>query len=311
MPLMADSIVKASGLAKDYGSGKAVKGVTLEASKGEVLVLLGPPDAGKTVTLMMLQGLARPDSGEARVLGFNPADQDESARLRLRTGMMAGSAAGFERLTARENLEFFKGAYGSKVSTMELFAKFGLSQRSRDAFSRLKARDRQLLGLATAICNDPEVVFLDEPTKGLDSDSKFPIWDAIKKMAGEGRTIILATCSTEEAERVADRIAVMVRGEVVAQGAPRQLLASYSGGKSVVFKSGGDAAFGTLRRFFDSVSMEGSDVLLPFENIRDLEVALRELVGRGISPDIEVRTPNLGDVLRKLMGAAPTPGGSD
>ncbi len=279
--------------------------MTFEARKGEVLVLLGAKGSGKTTILLMLEGSAKPTSGSARVLGLTPSDPKDAQRLKTKVGIVEREATALPRLTVKENLNFFASIYGKKDSVPKLLDLVGLEPYSRELFSRLDRAGKRKLGFALALANDPEVVFLDEPTLGAEIEDKRSTWSLVRSLAKEGKTVILATDSPEEAQGAGDRIGVVAHGGLAAFDAPPGLLASFGGGREAIFRGGGDAAFGTLRRFFDNVSMEGTDVVLPFDNIRDLEVALRELVGRGIGTEVDIRTSTLGDLLRRLMETRP------
>lgn len=299
---MPDPALSARGVVKSYDGKKAIDGVTFEASRGELLAVLGARGAGKTTLLSLLKGDLLPDSGRMTVGGLDPSDRGNSAELRRRVGWMGQSVCGFPRLTVQENISFFSemAGYGPDSSLLE---GAGLSSLAGSRYSRLTPAERKRVGLALAFSGSPETVLLDEPTAGLDAEARPGVWAAVKGLS-RGKTTLVATSSCDEAVSLGARICVMVRGVIVAADTPANLVASFGKGKAVVFKDGGETAFGTLRRFFEGVAMDGRDVLLPFENIRDLEVALRELVGRGVQPDITMEVPSLKSVLMTLMGGS-------
>jgi ABC-2 type transport system ATP-binding protein len=150
--------------------------------------------------------------------------------------------------------------------------------------------------------NDPELLFLDEPTTGLDPEARRATWRVIQDLRARGKTIILTTHYMEEAEKLADRIGIIVKGKIVALDTPANLVSAYGGGKVAVFRNGGDTSFGTLRRFFGNVSMEGSDVLLPIESSKDIQVALTALMERGMEVYMALKTGTIEDVFLTLSG---------
>ncbi len=299
---MADPVVVARGLTKRYGGTRAVEGISFEVQQGEVFALLGPNGAGKTTTLEVLEGIRPPTGGAVSVFGADIADPRSLPMLRRRTGVLPQEFSAFARLTVRENLDFFAGLYDSHLPVADLLDLMGIAAQAGTRFSRLSGGLKQRVGLAAALVNDPDLVFLDEPTAGLDPEIRRATWKVIRDLRTKNKTVILTTHYMEEAEHLADRIGIIVKGKIAALDAPARLLSTAGGGKAMVFKNGGDAVFGTLRRFFDSVSMEGSDVVLPFDRLRDLEVALTALVGRGLEADVSIRSPTLEDVFLSLAG---------
>lgn len=213
-------------LTRSFENGLALDGVTLDVEPGEVLALLGPNGAGKTTTVRMLNGLLLPDRGTSQVLGFDPATQGNE--VRTRTGVLTENAGLDDRLTTRENLEFTARMRGfsaqeSRRRTDDLLERFGMSERADDLTQGFSTGQRKRVALARALLHDPEVLFLDEPTSGLDPAGTRDVIDLIQDLAGEGRTIVLATHFLGEAGRLADRMAVLHRGRLVAFGQPAEL----------------------------------------------------------------------------------------
>ncbi|MEJ5254938.1 MAG: ABC transporter ATP-binding protein [Acidimicrobiales bacterium] len=213
-------------LTRGFTSGLAVDGVTFSIERGEVLALLGPNGAGKTTTVRLLNGVLRPDRGCARVLGFDPARDGEE--VRRRTGVLTENAGLDDRLTTRENLELTARIRGfDRISARrrvdELLEQFGMSERADDLTQGFSTGQRKRVALARALLHDPEVLFLDEPTSGLDPAGTRDVINLIQELAGEGRTIILATHFLGEAGRLAHRMAVLHNGRLRAFGSPREL----------------------------------------------------------------------------------------
>lgn len=300
--MLPDSAVVVHDLTKRYGQNVAVAGVSFEVNRGEIFGLLGPNGAGKTTTVEILETVRSATSGRVSVLGHDIAEPSEAAVVKKRIGVLPQDFNTLERLTVRENLEFFAGMYDQAVSVADLLDQLEIKERANERFSRLSGGLKQRVGIAASLVNDPELVFLDEPTTGLDPEARRATWKVIQGLKAKGKTVFLTTHYMEEAERLADRIAIIVKGRIAAMDTPIALIETYGGGRSLVFKDGGDATFGTLRRFFDNVSMEGTDVILPFEDIKDIHDALTAVLERGLKPEMTIRTATIEDVFLKLAG---------
>jgi ABC-2 type transport system ATP-binding protein len=199
-------------------------------------------------------------------------------------------------------LEFFAGMYDTSVDVMGLLDLLEIRDSAKVRFVNLSGGLKQKVGMAVALVNDPELIFLDEPTSGLNLEVRRAIWKVIRNLHAKGKTIILTTHYVAEAEQLADRIEILHGGKIVALDTPAELLSKFGGGKAVIFRNGGDAVFGTLRRFFDTVSMDGSDVVLSIDRLRDVEVALTALVDRGLEVEVAFRSPTIEEVFLKLTG---------
>jgi ABC-2 type transport system ATP-binding protein len=215
-------------LSRAFASGPALDGLSLSIEPGEVLALLGPNGAGKTTTVRLLNGVLAPDYGWSRVLGFDPAVEGDE--VRRRTGVLTENAGLDDRLTSRENLVFTArlrgfGAVDASRRADELLARFGMADRADDLTQGFSTGQRKRVALARALLHDPEVLFLDEPTSGLDPAGTRDVIELIQSLADEGRTIVLATHFLGEAGRLADRMAVLHRGELRAFGRPDELAA--------------------------------------------------------------------------------------
>jgi ABC-2 type transport system ATP-binding protein len=220
--------IETRDLTRRFPSGTALDGLSFELASGEVLALLGPNGAGKTTTVRLLNGILAPDGGSARVLGFDPATEGDE--VRRRTGVLTENAGLDDRLTTRENLELtarlrgFDRA-GARRRTDEVLEAFGMASRAEDLTQGFSTGQRKRVALARALLHDPQVLFLDEPTSGLDPAGTRDVIELIDRLAGEGRTIVLATHFLGEAGRLADRMAVLHRGRLRAFGRPAELAA--------------------------------------------------------------------------------------
>ena len=224
---MSSSAIAVSGLRKSYGRHEVLHGISFRVEAGEVFALLGPNGAGKTTTVEILEGYRRRDAGDVRVLGEDPGRA--GARFRSRIGIVLQSSAVYHLLTVREILALFAGYYPRPRKPEEVIALVGL-EGSRDARVRtLSGGQLRRLDLALALIGDPELIFLDEPTTGFDPAARRQAWETFRGLRALGRSILLTTHYMEEAERLADRLAILREGEIVAGGSPRELLAGHAG----------------------------------------------------------------------------------
>ncbi|MQY10297.1 Daunorubicin/doxorubicin resistance ATP-binding protein DrrA [Streptomyces sp. RB5] len=216
--------INAQGLRKRYGDVQAVDGVDLEVAEGEFFGILGPNGAGKTTTMEMIEGLREPDEGSAELLGVKSWPRDRG--LLRRIGVQLQASAFFEKLTAREQIHTFGSLYGvSPERADEMLATVGLTDKAGTREDKLSGGQAQRLSIACALVHDPELVFLDEPTTGLDPQARRNLWDLLREINDAGRTVVLTTHYMDEAETLCDRVAVMDAGKVLKVGPPRELIA--------------------------------------------------------------------------------------
>lgn len=217
--------IEVSNLVKVYGSLRAVDGVNCEVRAGEVFAFLGPNGAGKTTTVEILEGLRRRSSGDVRVLGLDPWTQLD--RLRTRIGVIPQDFHFFPKLTPREAIRLYASLFAVKLDVDELLARVELSDKADDHYDTLSGGQHQKVGVALALVNDPELCFLDEPTTGLDPRARRSIWDVIRRLRNEGRTVFLTTHYLDEAQQLSDRIAIIHRGRIIATGSPQEIISRY------------------------------------------------------------------------------------
>ncbi len=219
------------------GKVEAVRGLDLDVRSGEFFGLLGPNGAGKTTTLEILEGLLAPTSGEVEVLGSRWGGRDEDLRQRIGISLQETRLA--EKLTVRETLRLFRSFYRRGIEPDEAMRRVSLEEKSRALVGKLSGGQRQRLAVACALVGDPDLLFLDEPTTGLDPQSRRQLWDVLLDLRSRGRTILLTTHAMEEAERLCDRIAIVDGGRVIALGTPRELIAGLGGEHVVEFALAG------------------------------------------------------------------------
>src|ERR1043165_495122 len=210
-------------LVKNYGPVMAVRGVSFDVADGEIFGLLGPNGAGKTSTLECVIGLRRPDAGVVEVCGFNTFSQPREIKERI--GAVLQATALQDKIRCREALKLFASFYRNRVPIDELLVKFSLVEKANARYETLSGGQKQRLALALALVNNPEFLLLDEPTAGLDPQSRRKLHTVIRRMKDDGRTVLLTTHYIEEAEQLCDRIAIIDHGVLIAEGTPRDLTA--------------------------------------------------------------------------------------
>ncbi|SDN75688.1 ABC transporter ATP-binding protein [Actinacidiphila guanduensis] len=216
-----ESAVEVTSLVKRYGAKTAVDGLSLTVAAGGVTAVLGPNGAGKTTTIEVCEGYRRPDAGTARVLGLDPVT--EGARLRPRIGVMLQSGGVYPGARAEEMLRHTAGMYADPVDPDVLIERLGLQSCGRTAYRRLSGGQQQRLALAMAVVGRPELVFLDEPTAGLDPQARHATWDLVRELRTDGVTVVLTTHFMEEAEQLADDVVIIDGGRAIATGSPEEL----------------------------------------------------------------------------------------
>jgi len=235
---MTGPAIRCRGLEKRYPPAvQAVDGLDLEVQRGECFGLLGPNGAGKTTTVEILEGLLEPTAGEVEVLGRRWGQDDEA--LRQAIGLTLQETHLYERLTVRELVALFRSFYPSGRAVDEVIGLVSLEEKAGTWYSRLSGGQRQRLAVATALVGDPELLFLDEPTTGLDPQSRRQLWDVVTDLKARGKTVLLTTHYMDEAERLCDRVAIVDHGKVIAEGTPRALVAAHVGQEIVEFQADG------------------------------------------------------------------------
>ena len=305
--------IETVGLCKRYGDLQALDGADLKAEKGTVLGLLGPNGAGKTTAVRILTTLLKPDGGSARVDGLDVVK--DAALLRERIGLAGQYAAVDESLTGRENLELFGRLYGMKKSEArkrsdDLLERFDLGDAGQRLVGTYSGGMRRRLDLAGALVARPPVLFLDEPTTGLDPRSRLGLWETIEERVSQGSTVLLTTQYLDEADRLADQIAVIDHGKVIAEGTAAQLKDRVGGDRLEVRledEAQAEAASAALASVVDEAPELREGLLLAAVSRRDGTVAnaLRRLDEAGIEvSDLSLRRPTLDDVFLGLTGHA-------
>ena len=224
---MAETIIQVEDLYKSYGAVEAVRGVSFAVEEGEVFGLLGPNGAGKTTTVEILEGMRTPDRGTARVCGLDP--ERSGSAFKQKIGAVLQSTSLPDKLRVKEAIELFANFYDNRADTDFLLKRFQLEEKRTAFYSQLSGGQKQRLALAMALVNNPQVVFLDEPTAGLDPQVRREIYDIIEELKRDKKTVLLTTHYIEEAERLCDRVAIVDHGRIIKTGTPRELKHSSAG----------------------------------------------------------------------------------
>ncbi len=276
---MSDLAIRCRGLVKRYPPDVlAVDGLDLEVRRGECFGLLGPNGAGKTTTVEILEGLLPPTGGEVEVLGAR-WDRD-AARLRARIGITLQETHLPERLTVEEIVRLFRSFYPRGRSEDEVIGLVSLEEKRRARYDRLSGGQKQRLAVACALVAEPELLFLDEPTTGLDPQSRRQLWDVVQDVKRQGRTVLLTTHYMDEAERLCDRVAIVDRGKVIALGTPRELIQRVVGHEVVEFEAPADGVSEPELRALPGVQAVRRDAAGWALTVDRLHLAIPALLGR-------------------------------
>ena len=298
---MTDDVIHVEGLHKSYRDVEAVAGIDLTVRRGEVFALLGPNGAGKTTTVEILEGYRNRDAGAVTVLGVDPARID--AKWRERVGIVLQSTGAFDNLSVAELVHHVSHFYPNPLDPDAVIESVGLGEK-RDALGRqLSGGQRRRLDVAMGIVGNPELVFLDEPTTGLDPQARRHAWALVQQMTERGTTVLLTTHYLEEAEVLADRVAVIARGRIVAEGTPRELGGRAEATAAVTFVLRGPLQRLEPPAFPDTTVVVEGGGLVRYEtnNPTELVVALHAWVG-GELPELVIARPTLEDVYLRLVG---------
>src|SRR6266851_147136 len=292
------------GLVKDYGALRAVDELDLQVQVGECFGLLGPNGAGKTTTVEILEGLLPTTSGEVELLGRTW--QSDAGWLRQRLGISLQETNLSDKLTVEETLHLFRSFYSSGPEVPGLLELVSLTDKRQTWYSKLSGGQKQRLAVACALVGDPEILFLDEPTTGLDPQSRRQLWEVVLGFKKRGRTVLITTHYMDEAERLCDRVAVVDRGKVIALGTPAELIASLGGQQVIAAQLDGALADGELTALpgVHRVSRAGGVVSLAVEKLHQTLPALLALAqARGAAlTQLSTHQATLEDVFVNLTG---------
>jgi ABC-2 type transport system ATP-binding protein len=296
---MTETVISVNGLAKRYGDVEAVRGVDLEVRRGEIFAFLGPNGAGKTTTVEILEGFRRPSAGEVSVLGVDPARA--GAAWRNRVGAVLQESQAEPGLTVRECLALYAGYYAAPRNIAETIALVGLEEKADTLGEHLSGGQRRRLDVALALVGDPELIFLDEPTTGFDPSARRAAWDVIAGLRSLGKTVFLTTHYMDEAEHLADRIAVIAAGRIVADGTPQTLGGRDRLAATIRFTPPAAARLPEALQLLVEPSSNGVVAIRTESPLRHVREIADWASASGFDlPDLDVRRPTLEDVYLSL-----------
>jgi ABC-2 type transport system ATP-binding protein len=303
---MSEPIIDVRQLSKHYPPDvKAVDDISFQISPRQIFSMLGPNGAGKTTTVEILEGLRNPTSGKATIFGID-VSKDYSG-LRNKVGILPQNFEPFDELKPPESIEYWAGLYDMKVTKKDvndLLERVGLAERKNVNSKKLSGGEKRKLGIALSLINNPELLFLDEPTTGLDPRARRDLWRLVEEIRKKGTTVFLTTHYLDEAEKLADEVAIMLKGRIVARGSPRDLITQYGKMTVVVLVGVGTEGLKEVKRRGIAASEEGGDVLVPVSDPSEMRTVFQKLSALDLKvKDMYTRRQTLEDVFLGLVGA--------
>ncbi len=297
--------IEVENLTKGYGDFLAVNDISFTVGKGEVFALLGPNGAGKSTTVEIIDTIRTPTSGKVTLLGMDVTKFKHDIVRRI--GVLPQGFTSFDRITVKETLQYYSRLYhGGKTDIDGLIELVNLTEKSDEQYKNLSGGLRQRLGIAISLVNDPEVVFLDEPTTGLDPRARHEVWQVLQGLKKEGKTVLLTTHYMEEAELLADKVAIISKGKIIAMGSPVELIHNNADTQTLTLQSVDEKVFEIVRKTgFEPVRINHNDIRIRVEHTEDVQQILSAIKDAGaLYRGLDVRKPNLEEVFLKLTGEA-------
>lgn len=300
---MPETIVEVRDLVKRYDDMVAVNKISFDVYEGEIFGLLGPNGAGKTTTMECVEGVRKRDGGSVSLFGIDP--QRDSTALNQRIGVQLQEAELQKRIKVGEAVHLWASLYPNPVDANALLEQLGLGEKKNTWYMNLSGGQKQRLCIALSLINDPDLVFWDELTTGLDPQARRAIWDMVLDVKARGKTVFLTTHLMEEAERLCDRVAIIEHGEIIALGSPTELVHEHCPERSVIFSTEGDFETERFRTIvaLTHATREGDEIRLEGDGARFVSDVINFIAAQNI-PVVDFRTevPNLEDVFLKLTG---------
>jgi ABC-2 type transport system ATP-binding protein len=301
----AEYAIKIENLTKRYGDLPAVNDISFNVRKGEVFALLGPNGAGKTTTVEIIETIRRPTSGTVRLLGMDVTKKKSDIVPRI--GVLPQGFSSFDRITVRETMQYYSRLFHrGHVDIDGLIELVHLKEKAKEQYMRLSGGLKQRLGIAIALVNDPEVVFLDEPTTGLDPRARHEVWEVLLGLKKEGKTIFLTTHYMEEAELLADTVAIISKGKIIAMDSPVQLIEKNADYLIFTLQGVDEKAFAVAEKMgLEPQRTNHRNITVRVKHMDDIRNILNAMEDAGASLiSMDVRKPNLEQVFLKLTGEA-------
>jgi ABC-2 type transport system ATP-binding protein len=297
--------IDVESLTKRYGELLAVDDISFHVRTGEVFAFLGPNGAGKTTTAEIIETIRTPTSGTVRLLGMDVTTRKRDIVPRI--GVLPQGFSSFDKITVRETIQYYARLFSCRNADVDgLIELANLKDKSKDQFRNLSGGLKQRLGIAIALVNDPEVLFLDEPTTGLDPRARREVWEVLLSLKKNGKTVFLTTHYMEEAELLADTVAIISKGRIIAMGSPDELIEDNANYLVLTLKTIDGAGFELIQRMgFEPARDSRKNITVRVEQTDDVQKILRAMKDTGVSSlSLDVRKPNLEAVFLKLTGKA-------
>ena len=296
--------VEVNSLVKQYNGLKAVDGISFSVNEDEVFAFLGPNGAGKTTTVEILECLRPLTKGTARVCGFDVSKEKEVKEIKKYIGVLPQDFNALDKLTVKENIELIANMYEKHLNVNDIIKLLNLEEKANAKFENLSGGLKQRVGIAAALVSDPKLVFLDEPTTGLDPKARRDVWDVLLNLKKLGKTVFLTTHYMEEAQVLADRIAIIDKGKIAAIGSCQELIEKYGGLKVLVIRRADKSVAEKLEEKFEHVTINpNGDIHIKIDSTDELYHIMSTLTEMKVEPDIEIQTPTIEDVFLKITGS--------
>ena len=302
---MSEPVIKVRNLVKRYGELVAVDGISFDVQQGEVFAFLGPNGAGKTTTVEIIETIRSPTSGEVILMGYDVTKDKQ--KIVPNIGVLPQQFSSFDRITVRETLQYYARLFCCKdVDIDKLIALVNLTDKKNELYKNLSGGLKQRLGIAITLVNDPAVVFLDEPTTGLDPRARHEVWDVLQGLKKEGKTVFLTTHYMEEAELLADTVAIINKGKIIEMDPPEKVVQKNAQYQVLTLKSVDDAAFPMVKGMgFEPERSNHRNLIVKVKHTNDVLAVLEKLKdGKVGYVSFDVRMPNLEEVFLMLTGEA-------
>jgi ABC-2 type transport system ATP-binding protein len=300
---VSKTIVEVDSLVKKYGTLNAVDNVSFKINEGDIFAFLGPNGAGKTTTVEILECLRPLTSGTAKIFGYDVTRVEYEKEIKKRIGVLPQEYNALDKLTVKENIELIADMYEKHLDTIQTIELLDLKDKTKERFQNLSGGLKQRVGIACALINDPQLVFLDEPTTGLDPKARRDVWSVIQNLKKLGKTVFLTTHYMEEAQVLANKVAIIDKGKIVAIGSPEELISKYGGLKVLTIREGGKKLAEVFQKKFGNTSLgDDGDLNVKVDNVDELWQVMAVLTEMKVGKDIEIQTPTMDDVFLKITG---------
>jgi ABC-2 type transport system ATP-binding protein len=300
---MDKPVVEVNSLVKQYGKLKAVDGISFDVNEGEVFAFLGPNGAGKTTTVEILECLRSLTGGSAKVFGYDVTKNTDVKEIKKRIGVLPQDFSALEKLTVKENIDLIGDMYGQHIDVEKVIGLLDLQDKTNERFENLSGGLKQRVGVAAALVNDPALVFLDEPTTGLDPKARREVWGVITNLKKLEKTVFLTTHYMEEAQVLADRIAIIDKGKIVLIGSPQELVSEHGGLKVLIVRKGEQKLADVLQEKYDNVTLDkNGDVSVKVDDVNEMWQVMATLTQMKLNKEIEIQSPTIEDVFLKIVG---------